>query len=69
MPRLDKSYYYIDFTDNQKLTSDQKLALQRIQELYLPFERAAFLGEYRSDGLITDEDYSTMTGIPWNFGE
>ena len=61
---FDKSFYAVSFTDRDNLTNDQKVALDRIQELYLPIERADFLGEYRALGLITDDDFSTMTGIP-----
>ena len=61
---FDKSFYFVSFDDRDNLNSDQKKALSVIQELYLPIERADFLGEYRAMGLITDDDFSTMTGIP-----
>jgi hypothetical protein len=67
MAKFDKSYYYVDFSKNDKLTDVQKTSLERIQELYLPIDRAAFLGEYRYLGLITDDEYETMTGIPYRF--
>ena len=62
---FDKSYYYVDFSKRNNLTDDQKIALERIQEVYLPIERAAFLSEYRAFELITDDDYRTLTGIPY----
>jgi len=63
----DKSFFYVDFSNRDNLTDDQKVALERIQELYLPLERAAFLSEYRNLGLITSDDYEQITGIPYNF--
>lgn len=64
----DPSRYYVDFSDRSNLSDDQKLALEKIQQTYLPLERAAFLNEYRINELITNDDYETMTGIPYCFG-
>ena len=67
MGKYDKSQYYIDFKDNEKLTSDEKIALERIQELYNPIERAEFLLEYKAQDKISEDDYSTLTGLPFSF--
>ena len=66
MAEYDKSKYYIDFSDRDTLTTDEKIALEKIQELYKPIERAELLSEYRILGKITDDDYSTTTGIPFS---
>ena len=65
--KYDPSKYYVDFSKRDNLSKDQKKALKNIQELYLPIERAAFLSEYRAMGLITDDDFSTCTGIPYGY--
>lgn len=64
----DPSHYYVDFSQRDNLSDDQKVALERIQQCYLPLERAPYLSEYRANNLITDDDYETMTGIPYCFG-
>lgn len=64
----DKSHYYVDFSKSTLLTEDEKKALERIQEIYRPVERAEFLVEYRVQGKITDDDYETMTGLPYRYG-
>lgn len=61
----DKSYYYVDFSERENLTEDQKVALENIQKIYLPIDRAAFLSEYRAMGLITNDDFHFCTGIPY----
>jgi hypothetical protein len=63
----DKSHYYIDFSDSDILTDDEKIALEKIQEIYRPVERAIFLAEYRILGKITDDDYYQMTSLPYEF--
>ena len=65
---VDKSHYYIDFSSSDKLTDEEKIALERIQELYRPVERAELLNEYRVQGKLTDDEYITLTGIPYAFG-
>ena len=67
MIQYDKSKYYIDFSDRDNLTSDEKSALERIQQLYKPIERVDFLIDYRANGKITADDFETMTGLPYNF--
>ena len=69
MSKYDKLKYQIDFSKNDKLSKDQKKALKAIQELYLPIERATFLAEYRDQGLISDDEFSELTGIPYSFGD
>lgn len=61
---FDKSYYYIDFSNRDNLTDDQKKALEAIQQQFLPIERAAYLSDYLGANLITSDEYTTMTGIP-----
>ena len=68
MALFDKSHYYVDFSDSTRLSNDEKLALERIQEIYRPVERAEFLIEYRVQGKITDDDYERMTGLPYRYG-
>lgn len=67
MIQYDKSKYYIDFSDRDNLSSDEKVALERIQQLYKPIERVEFLIDYRANGKITADDFETMTGLPYNF--
>lgn len=69
MGMYDKSHYYVDFSNNTKLTNEEKLALEKIQEIYRPVERAQFLIEYRIQGKITTDEYEQMTGLPYNFGQ
>ncbi len=66
--KYDKSYYYIDFSNSTLLTDDEKLSIEKIQEVYKPIERAEFLNEYRIQGKITADEFETMTGIPYLFG-
>lgn len=61
----DKSQYYIDFSNNDKLTTDEKNALEKIQALYKPIERVTYLVEYLVNSKITCDDFETMTGIPY----
>jgi len=65
---IDKSHYYIDFSKSDKLSDDEKKALERIQELYRPVERAELLNEYRVQGKLTDDEFTTLTGIPYCYG-
>ena len=67
MIQYDKSKYYIDFSDRDNLSSDEKVALERIQQLYKPIERVEFLIDYRANGKITADDFETMTGLPDTF--
>jgi hypothetical protein len=65
MPALyDKSHYYVDFSKNKSLTDEEKVSLEKIQEIYRPVERAVFLMEYYIEGKITEDDYMVCTGIP-----
>ena len=69
MTLVDKSHYYIDFSNNKSLTDEEKKSLERIQEVYLPIERADLLNEFRIEGKITNDEYETMTGLPYRFGD
>lgn len=68
MQVYDKSHYYIDFSSNDKLSDDEKTALERIQSLYRPIERVDFLIEYIVQGKINSDEFETMTGLPYNYG-
>lgn len=65
----DKSKYYVDFSNHENLTNVEKSALENIQSLYRPIERINLLMDYKIAGKITDDEYQTMTGIPYNFGQ
>jgi hypothetical protein len=67
MITYDKSQYYIDFSERDNLTNDEKLALENIQTLYRPIERVDYLLEYRTNRKITDDEFETMTGLPYEF--
>lgn len=69
MAMYDKSKYYIDFSDRENLTNDEKAALEKIQEVYRPIERVEFLIEYKVQGKITADEFETMTGLPYDFGQ
>lgn len=69
MAMYDKSKYYIDFSDRENLTNDEKSALEKIQEVYRPIERVEFLIEYKVQGKITADEFETMTGLPYDFGQ
>lgn len=67
MVQYDKSAYYIDFSEYENLTNDEKRALEQIQQTYRPIERVDFLIEYRVLGKITSDEFERMTGLPYNF--
>lgn len=67
--QYDKSAYYIDFSDRENLTNDEKAALERIQLTFRPIERVEFLLEYKVQGKITADEFEKMTGLPYNFGQ
>lgn len=67
MAQYDKSFYYIDFSDRDNLTSEEKIALENIQKTYRPIERVDLLLEYRIQGKITADEFETMTGLPYNY--
>lgn len=65
----DKSQYYIDFSDHTNLSNEEKVNLEKIQELYRPIERVDYLLEYKIQNKITSDEFETMTGLPYNFGQ
>lgn len=65
MAVYDNSVYYVDFSNNDKLTNDEKNALEKIQKEYRPIERAEFLVAYRIQEKITADEFEIMTGIPY----
>ena len=67
MIQYDKSAYYIDFSNRDNLSNDEKIALEKIQEMYRPIERVDLLLEYKISGKITTDDFETMTGLPYTF--
>lgn len=69
MAMYDKSKYYVDFSDRDNLTNDEKLALAKIQEIYRPIERVEFLIDYKVQGKITADEFETMTGLPYTFSQ
>lgn len=68
MVQYDKSHYYIDFSNHENLTDEEKVALDRIQQTYRPMERVDFLIEYKVQSKITADEFEKMTGLPYNFG-
>lgn len=69
MTQYDKSAYYVDFSDHENLSNDEKTALEAIQKTYRPIERVSLLLEYKAQGKITDDEFTKMTGLPYNFGQ
>ena len=67
MVTYNENDYYIDFTDRQNLSDNDKKTLEEIQKKYRPVERAEYLNEFVYSGKITTDDMETMTGIPYSF--
>lgn len=67
--QYDKSQYYIDFSNHDNLTTDEKNSLERIQQMFRPIERVDLLLDYKAQGKITADEYEKMTGLPYNFGK
>lgn len=63
--QFDMSKFYVDFSDRDNLTNDEKVALENIQKIYRPIERVDLLLEYRAQNKITNDDFETMTGLPY----
>ena len=68
MIQYDKSHYYVDFSNHEELTNEEKVALEKIQQTYRPMERVDFLIEYKITGKITADEFEKMTGLPYDFG-
>lgn len=62
---LDLSRYYVDFSNRDNLSDADKTNLKNIQDTYRPIERVEYLNDYRLMGKITEDDYETMTGVPY----
>ena len=67
MIQYDKSHYYVDFSNHENLTNEEKINLDKIQQNYRPIERVDFLIEYKLTGKITADEFEKMTGLPYNF--
>ena len=67
MATYDRSAFYIDFSMDVNLSDVEKVALQRIQELYRPVERVELLLEYKVNGKITADQFEQMTGMPYEY--
>ena len=63
MQLYNKELYYVDFSNRDDLSEDEKIALHTIQETYRPIERAELLIEYMVNGKISNDDWETMTGL------
>ena len=67
MIQYDKSQYYIDFSNRDNLTNDDKNNLEMIQQTYRPIERVDLLLTYKIQGKITSDEFEQMTGLPYEF--
>lgn len=67
MIAYDKSQYYVDFSERENLTNDEKTALESIQQNYRPIERVDQLINYKIAGKITSDEFEKMTGLPYTF--
>lgn len=67
MIAYDKSQYYVDFSNHDNLTNDEKAALERIQQTFRPVERVDLLIEYKIAGKISADEFEKMTGLPYTF--
>lgn len=65
MKKFEKNNYIVDFENNEKLTTKDKEELKEIQEKYYPIERTEHLTEFYLDGKITDDEYETLTTVPF----
>lgn len=62
---MNLSDYNIDFSDNLNLSEEEKLNLKDIQENYRPMERVDLLLDFRNNGKISEDEFETLTGIPY----
>ena len=68
MAVYDQSKFYIDFSGYTNLSDIEKTSLENIQKMYRPIERVEFLIEFRVQNKITSDEFETMTGLAYNFG-
>lgn len=61
------SQFYVDFSEHENLTSDEKKDLMHIQDEYRPIERVEYLMPYRLEGKLTDDEFEQLTGLPYTF--
>lgn len=64
MAKYDKNKYKIDFSNDPRMSEEDKQILSNIQENYNPIERADYLIDYRNEGKITDDEFETLTSLP-----
>lgn len=69
MAQYDLSHYYIDFSERTDLSNEDKNELENIQKNFRPIERIDMLTEFRVQGKITSDEFETMTGLPYSFGQ
>lgn len=67
MTEYDKSKFYVDFSERDELSAEEKKSLEDIQSMYRPVERVDYLIEFRVNGKITDDEFETMTSIPYAY--
>ena len=65
----DKEAFYVDFSERENLTIEEKNLLEDIQRKFRPIERADYLVDFRMQNKITADDFEQMTGIPYNFDQ
>ena len=58
---------YINITARTDLTPDEIKNLESIQQTHLPIERVDPLLEFKYAGKITNDEFETMTGLPYSF--
>ena len=64
---VDLSLYFVDFSNRNNLTNDEKESLKNIQDTLLPLDRVPLLLEFLVNAKITTDDYEKMTGLPYQF--
>lgn len=66
--QYDKSLFYIDFSDRDNLTNDEKKSLEEIQNVYRPIERVELIIDFLANDKITTDDFEKLTGLPYSYG-
>ena len=58
--QYDKSLFYIDFSDRDNLTNDEKKSLEEIQNVYRPIERVELIIDFLANDKITSDDFEKL---------